>query len=170
MAVTLRKLRMLVWLAGVAFGAIPLAAQSDTPLPSIPEANARYSDAQGCVEPTEDMRKNHMNFILHQRDATMHEGIRTRQHALEECINCHVPGDDSGKIVRYGSAEHFCSSCHTYAAVKIDCFQCHADRPVQETAFHPLTGAGHSHHADTRVDTQVSPGLLKVLANEGKLQ
>ena len=99
----------------------------DSLLPVIPEASDRVSETQGCVEPTEEMRRNHMEYILHQRDETMHRGIRTRQHSLEECINCHV--GDSPDAPRVSSEEHFCNSCHSYAAVSIDCFQCHADRP-----------------------------------------
>ena len=82
--------------------------------------------SEQCVEPTPEMRKNHMNYILHQRDKTMYDGIRTKQHSLKECINCHVP--ENNKLV-YGDDKHFCSSCHNYAAVSIDCFQCHADTP-----------------------------------------
>ena len=29
-----------------------------------------------CVEPTDVMRRNHMEFILHQRDDTMRRGVR----------------------------------------------------------------------------------------------
>ena len=49
----------------------------------IPKAQRRFSDEQGCVEPTEEMRANHMKYILHQRDATVHEGIRTEQYSLQ---------------------------------------------------------------------------------------
>ena len=97
--------------------------------PFIPKAQRRYSDTQGCVEPTADMRKNHMDYIHDQRDATMHEGIRTTQYSLNECIDCHV--SDAPDAPRIDSEKHFCNSCHTYAAVSIDCFQCHADRPVK---------------------------------------
>lgn len=168
MAVMLRKLRTLLWLAGMALMGLPLAAQSgDQQLPEV-KTNARYSAEQGCVEPREEMRKNHMQYILHQRDKTMHEGIRTRQHSLEECINCHSVADESGQVARIDSTDHFCAGCHTYAAVKIDCFQCHADRPVQKSAFHPLGGKAFPHHADTGAD--VSTGTLNVLAEEGKMQ
>ena len=110
--------------------ALPLAAQGGgVPVPEIPEANARFSETQGCVEPTDEMRKNHMEYILHQRDRTVHEGIRTKQHSLVECINCHV--SDAPDAPRYSSEKHFCNSCHTFASVRIDCFQCHADRPVK---------------------------------------
>ena len=116
-------------LAGMPFAAMA----GDVPLPEIPQARAKVSATQGCVEPTQEMRKNHMNHILHQRDRTVHEGIRTRQYSLEECINCHVTPGADGAIPSADSHEHFCNSCHTYAAVHIDCFECHADRPVNAT-------------------------------------
>jgi hypothetical protein len=31
--------------------------------------------------------------------------------------------------VTVSSPQHFCRSCHDYAAVKVDCFECHASRP-----------------------------------------
>jgi len=107
--------------------------------PFIPKAQRRYSDTQGCVEPTGEMRRNHMEYILDQRDATMYEGIRTRQYSLEECINCHV--SDAPDAPRVDSEKHFCSSCHTFASVSIDCFQCHADRPVK-SRFQSLLNEG----------------------------
>ena len=73
--------------------------------------------------------KNHMNYILHERDETMHEGIRGEPSSLANCINCHVEPDDKGEIAGIDSKEHFCNGCHQYASVQIDCFQCHADRP-----------------------------------------
>jgi len=170
MAVMLRNLRSLLLLAGMTLLALPLTAQSGTPLPDVPEATKRFSETQGCVEPTEDMRKNHMKMMLHKRDQTMHEGIRTPQHSLEECINCHVPGDDSGKIVRIDSKDHFCASCHSYAGVTIDCFECHADRPVKKTEFHPLVAKPSPHHAEATSTGPVTTGTLEILAEEGKLQ
>lgn len=85
-----------------------------------------------CVEETSYMRKNHMDLLLHKRDETMHEGIRTKKHSLTECIECHATPDDSGSIARITDEEskHFCSTCHVATAVKLDCFECHADRPV----------------------------------------
>jgi hypothetical protein len=114
----------------------------DSILPEIPEAQARFSEAQGCVEPTSEMRRNHMEYILHQRDETMHEGIRTRQYSLKECIDCHV--SDAEDAPRVSSEEHFCNSCHSYAAVSIDCFQCHADRPVKTSPVHSLSSDTHA--------------------------
>jgi len=99
-------------------------AQSDIPYPDIPRGQGEF-----CVEDTEFMRRNHMNVLMHQRDDTVRDGVRSKQHSLKECISCHaVTGPDS-IAVTVESPQHFCRSCHDYAAVKIDCFQCHASRP-----------------------------------------
>ena len=83
-----------------------------------------------CVEDTEYMRSNHFETVLHQRDETVIHGIRTTKHSLKNCIDCHITPNADGDYARYSnSEEHFCASCHEYAAVSIDCFQCHADRP-----------------------------------------
>lgn len=87
-------------------------------------------NADQCVEPTEWMRVKHFETILHQRDETVIRGIRTTKHSLKNCIDCHITPNAEGEYARYSnSEEHFCASCHTFAAVAIDCFQCHADRP-----------------------------------------
>lgn len=81
-----------------------------------------------CVEPTEDMRRNHMNYILHQRDETVHKGIRTVKHSLKNCIDCHADPKTESVLGKDG----FCESCHSYAAVRIDCFGCHSDKATPE--------------------------------------
>ena len=84
------------------------------------------------MEDTQWMRSNHFETVLHQRDETVLRGIRTKKHSLKNCIDCHITPNAQGQYARYAnSEEHFCASCHSYAAVKIDCFQCHADRPEQ---------------------------------------
>jgi hypothetical protein len=75
-----------------------------------------------CVEPVEVMRRDHMKFILHQRDKTMHKGIRTTRHSLTNCVDCHAD-TKTGSVL---GKEGFCESCHAYTAVKIDCFECHS--------------------------------------------
>lgn len=94
------------------------------PLPDIP-----MGKGDKCVEPTADMRKNHMEYILHQRDETMHKGIRTSKHSFAECIDCHAVTDENHEAVTYKDERHFCNSCHQYAAVQIDCFDCHTSTP-----------------------------------------
>lgn len=99
------------------------------PLPSPPKAQAPVSSTQQCVEPIEKMRRFHGSYLKHQRDKTMHLGIRTPQYSLVECISCHVTKNAQGEFPRSQDPQHFCRSCHTYAAVNIDCFQCHASQP-----------------------------------------
>lgn len=113
-------------LAGLVLVTAPALAPAEVPKPVIPEAKG-----DKCVEPTETMRKEHYKFILHQRDETVHEGIRTTKHSLKNCISCHVQPDANGEYPPITSTEHFCNSCHSYAAVQIDCFQCHADHPEE---------------------------------------
>ena len=124
-AVTLVSMAGLVVMASAAESErIATAAAGRVPVPTIPMA-----DADSCVEDTDFMRRNHMDLLNHQRDATMHEGIRSKQHSLKECISCHVVMGQDAAPVTVSNPEHFCRSCHDYAAVKVDCFQCHASRP-----------------------------------------
>jgi hypothetical protein len=83
-----------------------------------------------CVEATEVMRRDHMKLLMHQRDRTMREGIRTRPHSLAGCVECHA----SAKTGSVLGAEGFCQSCHAYAGVKLDCFECHASRATPASA------------------------------------
>jgi hypothetical protein len=101
-------------------------AAAETPFPTIHEPS---DESLKCIHPEEEMRKNHMNYILHERDETMHEGIRGEPSSLANCIDCHVEPNEKGEIAGIESKEHFCNACHEYASVQIDCFQCHADRP-----------------------------------------
>ena len=94
------------------------------PVPVIPVGRG-----DKCVEDTDFMRRNHMSMLDHQRDKTMHEGIRSKQYSLKECITCHAVAGPDAVPVTVSSPQHFCRSCHDYAAVSIDCFQCHASRP-----------------------------------------
>jgi hypothetical protein len=93
-----------------------------------------------CVEPTDEMRRNHMEMILHQRDSTVHQGIRTSKHSLRECINCHA---DPGTRSVLGP-EGFCQSCHTYAAVSMDCFSCHNHKAEKDAKVPPLRSSVRS--------------------------
>jgi hypothetical protein len=79
-----------------------------------------------CVEDTQFMRRNHMDLLKHQRNKTMHEGIRTTKHSLKGCVECHA-SEKTGSVA--ASKDDFCASCHSYAAVKLDCWDCHATKP-----------------------------------------
>lgn len=107
----------------------PAQGIADTPFPSIHEPEG---EGVKCVKDEDEMRRNHMNYILHQRDKTMREGVRAESdesYSLAKCIDCHVQPNDKGEVPTHDSKEHFCAACHQYASVQIDCFECHADRP-----------------------------------------
>jgi len=155
---------------------LPLAATADSDedgeteaLPfsrlSFPEPARHFSAEQKCVAPVEEMRKNHMNYILHQRDRTVHEGVRTRQYSLEECVNCHAVKSDEGEYVPVNAPDQFCYSCHSYAAVHIDCFQCHATKPVRASTLQSLS-SGFVDHMHDRPGHEIN----RLLASEGPAQ
>lgn len=113
----------------VGLTALPMLSNAGELGPVPPKAKMKASDKTECVEPVGVMRKNHMEFLLHKRDETMREGVRTKKHSLSECIDCHVTANDKGEFARFGDDKHFCSSCHNFAAVNVDCFDCHSDLP-----------------------------------------
>jgi len=100
-----------------------------------------------CVMPTDWMRRNHMKGLIHHRREAVHEGIRTPTFDLNGCIDCHQVKGDDGKPVKISSPKHFCRTCHDYAGVRLDCFECHASRPEQktETTTGQLERSPHHH-------------------------
>ncbi|MEK6663438.1 MAG: hypothetical protein AABY73_06185 [Pseudomonadota bacterium] len=128
--------RMWKWAAGIlavlllSVGAYAATSTADkvvrTAKPEIVIDRSKSGDK--CVEETSFMRKNHMKLLTHQRDETMHKGIRTEKHSLQNCINCHASTKNNSVL---GSNENFCQGCHTYAAVSLDCWECHASKPKQ---------------------------------------
>ena len=92
-----------------------------------------------CVEPTEYMRRNHMEVIKHQRDETVHGGIRSTKHSLAGCVACHVAAGTDGKPVAINEDQQFCGKCHDFAAVRLNCFDCHAKVPAP---LQPRAGGG----------------------------
>ena len=119
-------LAMLLAIAGAALAAGDSGTGTRAPRLAIPaEAGGK------CVEDTAFMRRNHMELLKHQRDRTVREGIRTTQHSLANCVTCHA-GKQTRRVT--GSKDAFCEGCHSYAGVKLDCFECHSDRPQPPVA------------------------------------
>jgi len=96
------------------------------------EGHSKADMLEQCVEPTEMMQKDHFGFLYHQRDNTVIDGIRTKQHSLANCIDCHVSYDKSGTAIPINSEGQFCQTCHVQTAVNIDCFTCHATVPREK--------------------------------------
>jgi len=107
----------------LASGAATAGAEAGrTPQPVIERA---VQGAQ-CVGDPATMRRNHMDLLKHQRNDTVREGVRGARFSLNGCIECHA-SRQTGSVAR--GETNFCVSCHAYAAVKIDCFECHASKP-----------------------------------------
>lgn len=79
-----------------------------------------------CVDDPVFMRRNHMSLLKHQRDDTLHGGVRSGKYSLKACVACHASQTTQSVSAEAGD---FCQSCHSFAAVKIDCFGCHASKP-----------------------------------------
>ncbi|MCP5306001.1 MAG: sulfur reduction protein DsrJ [Chromatiaceae bacterium] len=94
------------------------------------EGTARADKLDACVAPTAFMRRNHFELIEHQRDITVHEGIRKTDNSLAGCVDCHVRKDAQGNHVPVNAPGEFCSACHEFAGASLDCFTCHATRPT----------------------------------------
>ncbi len=135
---------LLAWLSGAVFAADEVASSSLGSV-AIPQP-AKPGSASECVEPVDVMRREHMKFLMHQRDETVLEGKRDSKYSLTGCMDCHNPTPDDGQVVRYPDPQHFCADCHRYASVKIDCFECHADR-------------GLSSSQQSRLVPELDPGL-----------
>ena len=160
---SLAKLRSLLnWKWGglvavlLAISVVSVASSSPEPAGRTPKPTIEAGKGDKCVEDTDYMRRNHMKLLLHQRDDTMHQGIRTKKYSLQNCIECHASKKNNSVL---GSNENFCQSCHSYAAVKIDCFECHATKPKAPVSaagfFHPIVPPS----ADGSVKANDSHGL-----------
>jgi len=93
------------------------------------DGSAKADKLDQCVAPTQEMRRNHFEMIRHQRDMTVHKGIRKTDDSLAGCVDCHARKDTTGAAVAINSEGQFCAGCHEYAAVSIDCFSCHSTVP-----------------------------------------
>jgi hypothetical protein len=122
--------------AGIVAALLALAGSADTG-PRQPERVTlpvvKIEQGEACVAPVEEMRRNHMTMLFHQRDRTMREGIRTARFSLKNCVDCHASRETGTVLGKDG----FCSSCHAYASVSIDCFECHTPLRQARTAARP---------------------------------
>ena len=73
-----------------------------------------------------------MTMLKHQRDDTVHEGERDGDFSIKACVTCHAVNGADGQPVGYSDPKHFCRSCHAYASVSIDCFECHESKPAPQ--------------------------------------
>ena len=106
------------------------ADAGDKPAPRVAMPTIKIETGDACVAPTGEMRRDHMKMLLHQRDGTVRQGLREQRLSLKHCIDCHASRETGSVLGKDG----FCSSCHTYAAVSMDCFECHTPLRQSRTA------------------------------------
>ena len=122
---------LLLLLAGTAVAA---GEATRTPQPVIEPAKP----GSQCVADPATMRRTHMDLLKHQRDDTVRGGIRGAKASLKACISCHASRETQSVAA---APTNFCVSCHSYAAVKIDCFECHTSRPAAALRLAASQGA-----------------------------
>ena len=94
------------------------------------EGTAKADKLDACVAPTPFMRRNHFELIQHQRNITVHQGIRDTDNSLAGCVECHARKDAQGSYVPVTAPGEFCAACHEYTGATLDCFTCHATKPT----------------------------------------
>jgi len=122
------------WLAAIA-AALCLAAFAGVALTAEPagrvvKPSISVDRSTQCIASPEVMRRTHMDMLRHERDRTVRQGIRGEKVSLNGCVECHAgrgAGAAAGSAV--GSPQAFCEACHRYAAVRLDCFECHQPKP-----------------------------------------
>jgi hypothetical protein len=110
----------------VLFGLFLGTAHADGLYPSVPKAVGNPHPEGSAY-----MRINHMYLLRHDRDDTMRNGNREIKYSIRECVACHAVQGPEGLPISVREDGHFCRACHEYAAVKIDCFQCHNSKPTE---------------------------------------
>lgn len=151
--------RLLGSLVGGLLFALSTAALSET----VVTPGSKAAGLDSCVAPTAEMRRYHMLYLTHDRNATVREGRRDIQNSLAECVDCHAAKDEKGGYVPVNTEGQFCESCHNYTAVNVTCFQCHRKVPGEK---HPdlgsLTGGsvdGTGHALGLLLDAGEAPSL-----------
>lgn len=129
-----RALATLGLLLALGPGATGGTQEPSSPAVRTPRPVVEKARGEACVADPAFMRRNHMELLKHQRDETVHRGVRDPRSNLQGCIACHAGAESASVATR---KTDFCVSCHSYAAVKVDCFECHASK-LPSNAFPPL--------------------------------
>ncbi|MBL8490296.1 MAG: hypothetical protein JNM82_05900 [Rhodocyclaceae bacterium] len=130
--------KLLILTATLAAVLAPGLAPAGESRVSKPSVTIEKPDSQ-CVAPPEEMRRNHMEMLKHQRDKTLRLGQRGAKVSLNGCIECHA-SRKTGSVT--GSGENFCQGCHAYAAVHLDCWDCHQPKAHYKATPAPAAAPG----------------------------
>lgn len=126
----MRRFATLVIVIGMIAGAVHAASDD------VPSVFPKIVKAIGPEHPegNEFMRVNHMNLLVDDRNKTVRLGDRSVKYSLKECVACHAVMGPDAQPIPVNAENQFCAACHAYAAVKMDCFQCHKTTPDKDTA------------------------------------
>jgi hypothetical protein len=115
-------------LMGVLLAVLSTVALSD----AMVTKGSKAAGLDACVVSTTDMRRNHMDYLKHERIDVVRKGVRDNKYSIADCVDCHSAKDDHGTSVPVNAEGQFCESCHDYTAVNIACFQCHRKVPEEK--------------------------------------
>ncbi len=93
---------------------------------------SKAASMESCVAPTAEMRRYHMDYLKHDRDRTVHMGVRGIKNSLSGCVDCHAARDQDGDYKPVNGESQFCAGCHSFMAVRLACFQCHRGTPESD--------------------------------------
>ncbi len=121
------KVGRIVWI-----GCCMIGLQGCDPTLSVDTQTASQQAAHCIIaEDNAQVRRVHGRWINQHRYPAQRALAYPDEYRVQACINCHVPESKNDQAVRITHTEtHFCATCHTYVAVRLDCFECHADRPA----------------------------------------
>jgi hypothetical protein len=126
-------------LMGGLLAVLSMGAQSESAVTK----GSKAASMDACVAPTAEMRRNHMDYLKHDRELSVQKGVRDVKNSLAGCVDCHATKTDQGHYAPINAEGEFCESCHTYVAVNLACFQCHRKTPAEQTSsIKPFSAAG----------------------------
>jgi hypothetical protein len=103
------------------------------PKPSLDTPAINAMTNKQCVKPAAYMRSNHMTMLNDWRDTVVRGGDRNlgeidgviyEKSLQHTCLKCH------------SNPTEFCDKCHSYASVKVYCWDCHV-KPKSEDVNSP---------------------------------
>ncbi len=150
-----RALAIAISVVVVLLAVLWLTHRGPVPRPLIAQARGH------CVLNTARMRRIHMMWLRQVRTRVVRDGMALRADRLTRCVSCHVQKNAQGQAIPIDAPGQFCSSCHVYAGVKIDCFACHA--AVPEPAFAPGYFSRAHHIQAAFRQPQILPRRFKAL-------
>jgi len=142
-------------LMGGVLALLAMGAQSESAVTQ----GSKAASLDACVAPTADMRRNHMDYLKHDRVKSVRQGVRGIKYSLSSCIDCHASKDDSGNYKPVTAEGEFCQRCHNYVAVELPCFGCHRTTPQEKRASLGLNDGQKGSAYGLLLDANGAPAL-----------